>query len=98
MSEKKEPKTVSHKSRCYASLIFLIAFAIIAITWLILVAPNLQPNQNLISLLIIFLVLGGLAVLPWLPILFPREPPGESPLRVSKHILWLRIVKKKGNP
>ena len=81
MSEKKEPEPFSHRSRCYASLIFLIAFAIIAITWMILVAPTLQPNENLISLLIIFLVLGGLAVLPWLPVIFPREPPEESPFK-----------------
>jgi hypothetical protein len=78
MSEKKQPKPISRKSRWYASLIFLIAYVVVTIVWMVLVAPYLQPNENLISLLIIFLVLGGLAVLPWLPVLFPREPPGDS--------------------
>jgi hypothetical protein len=79
MTKKKERKPISRKSRCYASLIFLIAFIVFAIIWMIFIAPFLQPNENLISLLIIFFVFGGLAGLPWLPVLFPREPPGESP-------------------
>lgn len=80
MTEKDEPKPISRKSRCYASLIFLIAFIFIAIIWIIFFAPSLQPNENAVILLILFLVLGGLAVLPWLPIFFPREPPGGPPL------------------
>ncbi|MFX1565885.1 MAG: hypothetical protein ACFFCH_07840 [Promethearchaeota archaeon] len=79
MNEKKEPKPFSRKSRVYASLIFLIAFVVIAVIWIIVFGPTQQPSENLIALLILFLVFGGLAVLPWLPLLFPREPPGGVP-------------------
>ncbi|MFX1509945.1 MAG: hypothetical protein ACFFBR_06535 [Promethearchaeota archaeon] len=79
MNEKKEPHPFSRKSRVYASLIFLIAFAIIAVIWIIIFSSALQPSENLITLLILFLVFGGLAVLPWLPVFFPREPQGGVP-------------------
>lgn len=79
MTEEKEQKHISRKSRLYASLIFLIMFPVIAVIWLIFFAPALQPHENIITLLLIFLVLVGLALLPWLPVLFPREPPGGPP-------------------
>lgn len=78
--DKKDQKAIGRKSRLYASLIFLIAFVIVAIIWMIFFAPHFQPTENAITLLILFLVLGGLATLPWLPVLFPREPPGGPPL------------------
>ena len=80
MTEKKEAKPISQKSRCYASLIFLISFIVITIIWMIFFAPTLPPNENTLILLILFFVLGGLAALPWLPVMFPREPPGGPPL------------------
>jgi hypothetical protein len=78
--EKKEQKAISRKSRLYASLIFLIAFVVTTILWIVIYAPLFQPNENAIIILIFFLVLGGLAAFPWLPVLFPREPPGGLPL------------------
>ena len=78
--EKTEQKGISHKSRFYASVIFLAAFLVVAIIWLLFFAASFQPDENAIMLLIFFLVLVGLAILPWLPLLFPREPPGGPPL------------------
>jgi hypothetical protein len=43
-------------------------------------APLFQPNESIVIILIFFLVLGGLAALPWLPVVFQREPPGGPPL------------------
>jgi len=80
MTEIKDPKTISQRSRLFTSLVFLMTFRIVAIIWTIFFAPYLQPFENLVALLIFFIVLGGLATLPWLPVLFPREPPGGPPL------------------
>ncbi|MFX1577233.1 MAG: hypothetical protein ACFFCF_08660 [Promethearchaeota archaeon] len=54
-------------------------FPVVAVIWLIFFASALQPYEKIITLLLIFLVLGGLAILPWLPVLFPREPLSSSP-------------------
>jgi hypothetical protein len=80
MAEKKEPKGISRNTRIYTSLVFLIAFTIITIIWIIFFATYFQPFENITILVIFFLVLGGFAILPLLPILFPREPPGGPPL------------------
>ncbi len=78
--EPKDHKTISRKSRLYASLIFLIAFVVITVIWMVFYAPLFQPNESIVIILIFFLVLGGLAALPWLPVVFQREPPGGPPL------------------
>jgi hypothetical protein len=78
--ENREQQTISRKSRLYASVLFLITFVGVATFWMIFFATYFQPNENTIILLILFLVLGGLAVLPWLPVVFQREPPGGPPL------------------
>ncbi len=80
MTDEKETRPISLKSRLYASLIFLIIFVVIVTIWTIFFSPDFQPNENLVTLLIFFLVFAGLAMLPWLPLLFPREPPGGPPL------------------
>ncbi len=81
MSEEKNTQhTISRKSRLYASVLFLITFVVVAIIWMIFFASYFQPNENATILLIFFLVLGGLAALPWLPVVFQREPPGGPPL------------------
>jgi hypothetical protein len=79
MTEQKDSQPISRKFRIYASLIFLITFVVIAVIWIVVFGPTLQPSENLITLFILFLVFVGLAALPWLPVLFPREPPDGVP-------------------
>ncbi|MHA2428431.1 MAG: hypothetical protein ACXADB_10445 [Candidatus Hermodarchaeia archaeon] len=73
MSEKKEPKPISRKTRAYVSLTFLILILPTFIFWMIFINPYFPPNQAINVLILFTLVWVGLAGIPWLPVLFPRE-------------------------
>ncbi len=73
MSEKKEPRPISRRTRAYVSLIFLFLIFPTVILWMIFVNPYFASNQALNVLILFILVWLGLAGIPWLPVLFPRE-------------------------
>ncbi|MHA2428857.1 MAG: hypothetical protein ACXADB_12615 [Candidatus Hermodarchaeia archaeon] len=73
MSEEKEPKPISRKTRAYVSLIFLILILPTFIIWIMIINPVLPLDQSLNALILLTIVWVGLAGIPWLPVLFPRE-------------------------
>jgi hypothetical protein len=73
MTEEKEPKPISRKTRAYVSLIFLILILPTFIIWTIFINPYFPPDQAINVLILFTLVWAGLAGIPWLPVLFPRE-------------------------
>ncbi|MFW9984220.1 MAG: hypothetical protein ACFFCB_05755 [Candidatus Odinarchaeota archaeon] len=73
MSEKKEPQPISRRTRAYVSLIFLFLILPTFIIWLIFINPYFPSDQAINVLILFTLVWLGLAGIPWLPVLFPRE-------------------------
>ncbi len=73
MSENEEPKPISRKTRAYVSLTFLFLILPTVIIWMIFINPIFQSDQAINVLILFTLVWLGLAGIPWLPVLFPRE-------------------------
>lgn len=72
-SENDSPKPISRKTRLITSLVFLSLMNPTFILWANFVSPHYQLYESITALAIVLLVLIGLAALPWLPVLFPRE-------------------------